>query len=90
MVDTQYLWLLLKSVARYRLDSNDYRWFHCDHVAPVFEVDILRSEVLFNHRENYEQFSILDLTVEVFAESETLEKEERKVLDWRFGVVSKG
>ena len=65
-------------------------WFHCDHLAPVFEGDILRSEVLVNHRENYEQFSILDLTVEVFAESETVKKGERKVLDWRFGVISKG
>ena len=65
-------------------------WFHCDHVAPVFEGDILRSEVLVNQRENHEEFSILDLTVEVFAESENSKKEERKVLDWRFGVISRG
>ena len=68
-------------------------WFHCEHLAPVFEGDILRSEVLVNQREDYDEFSILDLTVEVFAESEVSVKEgqkETKVLDWRFGVISKG
>ena len=53
-------------------------WFHCDHLAPVFEGDILRSEVLVNQRENYEEFSILDLTVEVFAESENSKKPKEK------------
>ena len=68
-------------------------WFHCEHLAPVFEGDILRSEVLVNQRQDHEEFSILDLTVEVFSESEVSVKEEKKetkVLDWRFGVISKG
>ena len=67
-------------------------WFHCEHLAPVFEEDILRSELLVNQVRDHGGYSLLDLSVEVYAERSAAlknESSEIKVLDWRFAAVSK-
>lgn len=66
-------------------------WRACDHVAPVFENDTLRTEVTV--LEKYPlapEGGLLDLHAEVFANrAEDLENpsEETKVLDWKLIVL---
>ena len=67
-------------------------WFHCEHLAPVFEGDVLRTELLVNQVRDHGGYCLLDLSVEVYAErSGSLKNEssEIQVLDWRFAAVSK-
>ena len=60
-------------------------WFKCDHVSPVFEGDILRTEVTITGLHKLNDGGIARLHVETFAtrgsESPT-EGENIKVLDW--------
>jgi len=61
-------------------------WYHCDHLAPVFEGDILRTEVLLDKVTHADQCRIADLRIEVFASRDPVlepKAEEVKVLDWR-------
>lgn len=61
-------------------------WRHCDHVAPVFENDILRSEMTVENKTAIESGGgLLDLTIKVFAErGENAPKpgKDIQVLDW--------
>lgn len=56
-------------------------WHRCDHVAPVFEDDLLRSRITVEDRHG----SLLHLRSEVTAER--LDEEPAPVLDWRFVAV---
>lgn len=66
-------------------------WFKCDHTAPVFEEDILRSTVTLEATHNVEGGRIGIVHVETWAErgSEAPESthEETQVLDWRLAVL---
>jgi acyl dehydratase len=62
-------------------------WRSCDHLAPVFEEDILRSEVTVGEKYPLHTGGLVDLRVEVFAErlDATVDQQgesEVKVLDW--------
>jgi len=61
-------------------------WRHCDHVAPVFENDILRSEIVVEKKTPLKSGGgLLDLTIRVFAERGENAPEPGKdiqVLDW--------
>ena len=61
-------------------------WFKCDHLAPVFEQDILRSVVSVQSTHALEEGGLVKLKVESFVtrSNDGTEdcKEETKVLDW--------
>ena len=60
-------------------------WYQCDHVAPVFEDDILRAEVIINNVQMIDAAAILDISVVVYADRGTTAPEpgeDIKVLDW--------
>jgi 2-methylfumaryl-CoA hydratase len=59
-------------------------WFTCDHVAPVFEEDILRSEVTIQDTHPLDNGGIVTLHIESFVTRINLEEGTReiKVLDW--------
>lgn len=61
-------------------------WYQCDHTAPVFEQDILRSVVIIDDILPADSFGLVKLHIEVFANRgpEAPEAgEDIKVLDWR-------
>lgn len=61
-------------------------WYRCDHSAPVFEQDILRSVVTVEDKTDLDVGGIVDLGVEVFATrgSEAPDAGDNiKVLDWK-------
>jgi acyl dehydratase len=65
-------------------------WYKCDHVAPVFEEDILGSVITVKDVLETDNGRVLDLGVEVFAErgSEAPEAgKDIKVLDWQLAVL---
>jgi acyl dehydratase len=62
-------------------------WHSCDHLAPVFEEDILRSEVTIGKKYPLNAGGLVNLRVEVFAERtdpppDLQVEDEVKVLDW--------
>ncbi|MBL6690710.1 MAG: acyl dehydratase [Pseudomonadales bacterium] len=68
-------------------------WYKCDHVAPVFEQDILSSVIHVRKETPVPGGRILDLGIDVFAErgSEAPEPGEGiKVLDWQMAVLVGG
>ena len=68
-------------------------WHRCDHVAPVFEQDILNSVIHVREETPVAGGRILDLGIEVFAErgAEAPEPGEGiKVLDWQLAVLVGG
>lgn len=68
-------------------------WFKCDHVAPVFEQDILRTAVVLQERVAVPGGAIGIVHVETFADrgGEAPEPGENiKVLDWRLAVLMAG
>ena len=65
-------------------------WYKCDHVAPVFEQDILGSVITVKGETLTGNGKILDLCIEVYAErgSEAPEPGSNiKVLDWQLAVL---
>jgi acyl dehydratase len=61
-------------------------WHGCDHLGPVFEGDVLRTELLLASRETLEDGGLVDLQALVWAERDG---DEHQVLDWRFvGVMA--
>lgn len=63
-------------------------WRSCDHLAPVFEEDILRSEITIGQKYPLPTGGLVDLRIEVFSErhestADQKEQEEVRVLDWR-------
>lgn len=61
-------------------------WYRCDHTAPVFEQDILRSVITVEKKVDLDVGGIVDLGVEVYATrgSEAPEAGDNiKVLDWK-------
>ena len=68
-------------------------WYKCDHVAPVFEQDILSSVIMVKGETLTGNGKILDLCIEVYAErgSEAPEPGSNiKVLDWQLAVLVGG
>lgn len=65
-------------------------WHGCDHLGPVFEGDVLRSELFLEAKEPLEEGGLLDLRALVWAERDDGgERVEAQVLDWRFvGVMA--
>ena len=65
---------------------NVLAWRSCDHVAPVFEQDILQTEIKVVAKQPLKTGGLLDLHVEVFAERgpEAPKHDTHvKVLDWK-------
>lgn len=68
-------------------------WYRCDHVAPVFEQDILRSTFVLRERVATERGDVGIVHVETFADRGPESPEEGrdiKVLDWDLAVFLKG
>jgi acyl dehydratase len=68
-------------------------WYRCDHVAPVFEEDILSTRITVNEVMSIEQGRILKLGLEVFSERGGEAPEPGtgiKVLDWQVAVLAGG
>jgi 2-methylfumaryl-CoA hydratase len=66
-------------------------WYKCDHVAPVFEQDILRSVITIVEETKVESGRILKLHIEVLAERGDQAPEpgkDIKVLDWQLAVLT--
>ncbi len=65
-------------------------WHGCDHLGPVFEGDVLRTELTLESKEPLQQGGLLDLRAIVWAERDSDgESVEIEVLDWRFvGVMA--
>ena len=60
-------------------------WHGCDHLGPVFEGDVLRTELTLASKHALEQGGLLDLRALVWADREDDGKRvEAPVLDWRF------
>ncbi|MCB1692183.1 MAG: hypothetical protein KDI19_05415 [Pseudomonadales bacterium] len=67
-------------------------WYHCDHVAPVFEEDILRSEVILESIHEAGPGTIGVVHVETFADRgpespAAASGNDIKVLDWRLAIL---
>ncbi len=68
-------------------------WFKCDHVAPVFEEDMLSTRIRVNRCLPVSGGQIMDLSIEVFAERGHQAPEpgkDIKVLDWQLAVLTGG
>jgi acyl dehydratase len=65
-------------------------WHGCDHLGPVFEGDLLRTELTLEAKAPLEQGGLLDLRALVWAERDDGgQRAEVQVLDWRFvGVMA--
>lgn len=66
-------------------------WYRCDHTAPVFEEDILRSRITVSASHPCDIGRILDLSIEVLAERGPEAPEpgsDIKVLDWQLAVLA--
>jgi 2-methylfumaryl-CoA hydratase len=65
-------------------------WHGCDHLGPVFEGDVLRTELTLESKNALEQGGLLDLRALVWADRDDGGRHvEEPVLDWRFvGVMA--
>lgn len=62
-------------------------WHGCDHLGPVFEGDVLRTELTLESKEPLDEGGLVDLRAQVWAQRE--DGDEVGVLDWRFvGVMA--
>ena len=59
-------------------------WHGCDHLAPVFEGDILGTELTLDGKHALAEGGLLDLHALVFADRADGSAEREPVLDWRF------
>jgi 2-methylfumaryl-CoA hydratase len=59
-------------------------WHGCDHLAPVFEGDILGTELTLEGKHGLADGGLLDLHAVVFADRADGSAEHEAVLDWRF------
>jgi acyl dehydratase len=62
-------------------------WHGCDHLGPVFEEDVLRTELRLEGKDALEDGGLVDMRALVWAERDdpqTGERIELQVLDWRF------
>ena len=65
-------------------------WHHCDHTAPVFEQDVLRSEITLKSIEQNARGRIAEVLVETYADRGSEAPEagtDIKVLDWSVAVL---
>ena len=65
-------------------------WYHCDHVGPVFEGDILCSQITINEIHKVQDATVAKLSVEVFAKrgpEAPPELTDARVLDWSLAVL---
>ncbi|MDT5350383.1 MAG: hypothetical protein QOH91_3670 [Mycobacterium sp.] len=62
-------------------------WESCDHTGPVHEGDTLYSELHVESAEPTRHGGVLGLRSLVYAVSESDDKPDRSVLDWRFSVL---
>jgi acyl dehydratase len=59
-------------------------WRSCDHTGPVFEGDVLRTELGVESTHELPQGGVVDLRAVVWAERQSGNDQEEQVLDWRF------
>jgi 2-methylfumaryl-CoA hydratase len=62
-------------------------WHGCDHLGPVFEEDVLRTELTLEGKDALDDGGVVDLRARVWAERDDPSAGERielQVLDWRF------
>jgi 2-methylfumaryl-CoA hydratase len=66
-------------------------WYHCDHTAPVFEEDILRTAYTIMEQSTVKGAVLLKIQVEVFAtrgEHAPTQEDSVKVLDWSLAALA--
>lgn len=66
-------------------------WYHCDHTAPVFEGDILRSVFTLQEQGSVKGASLLKIHSEVFAtrgDQAPTQEDNVKVLDWSLAALA--
>ena len=67
-------------------------WYKCDHVAPVFEGDILASRIHIHEVSELENGRLMKLGIDVFAErinDDGKRQSDIKVLDWQLAVLAR-
>lgn len=66
-------------------------WYHCDHTAPVFEEDVLRSVFTIQDQTPVKGATLLKIHLEVFAtrgDQAPVLEENVKVLDWSLAALA--
>lgn len=63
-------------------------WYKCDHLAPVFEEDVLQSRVTIEGLTAVKDAGIVKLHIETFAVRPDSEAGTVQVLDWKLAVLS--
>ena len=66
-------------------------WFKCDHVAPVFEEDILSSRIHVKEVNDVAGGRLIKLAIDVFAERVDTSggtQSNIRVLDWQLAVMT--
>jgi len=63
-------------------------WYKCDHLAPVFEEDVLHSKVTIESVVEVDGAGIVNLYVQTYAVRPDSETGDVQVLDWKLAVLS--
>ena len=63
-------------------------WYKCDHLAPVFEEDVLQSRVTIERLTTVKDAGIVKLHIETFAVRSDSDAGTVQVLDWKLAVLS--
>lgn len=68
-------------------------WRSCDHTGPVFEGDVLRTELRVEAVHRRDGYQLIDLRAVVHAcpaeDAGDLNAAEKPVLDWRFVAIAR-
>ena len=63
-------------------------WYKCDHLAPVFEEDVLYSSVTIEGLSQIKSAGIVNLSIQTYAVRSDGETGDVQVLDWKLAVLS--
>ena len=63
-------------------------WYKCDHLAPVFEEDVLQSRVTIERIAAVKNAGIINLNIQTFAVRPDSDTAAVQVLDWKLAVLS--
>lgn len=63
-------------------------WYKCDHLAPVFEEDVLHSRVTIDNLSEAKGAGVVNLSVQTYAVRPDSETGNVQVLDWKLAVLS--
>jgi 2-methylfumaryl-CoA hydratase len=62
-------------------------WYKCDHLAPVFEEDVLQSRVTIERLTAVKNAGLIDLHIQTFAVRPDSDTANVQVLDWKLAVL---